>query len=371
MDYSVSDIFYLYKMSEAQTTINESKMGFENSSSTIPYPNILNLLKPFSSKNISKANVHFILTISGLWLSIFGSYYFASIIPGLLFLTIPATAVFMCRSFVLLHDCGHGSYYRRPFFNHLIGNIAGFGILIPYSLWKYIHESHHQNVGNLDKRYLNPEIWTMTLKEYQESKFAVRIAYRFMRSKFMRFTITPTINLGLMFRLVLSRFSRNANLSVIVHDILYVILVWKCLSFMSIGFLLLIFYFPLVLFYFIASYTFYAQHQFEDTYWENESDWNYLDASYHGATCLEVPAWYRFLTGNVVYHNLHHLMSGIPFYNLHKAHLALKDQLNYNIITLSEVQRLLNYKVWDEEQKKLVPFPARNKYRKNFGKTSL
>jgi omega-6 fatty acid desaturase (delta-12 desaturase) len=123
---------------------------------------------------------------------------------------------------------------------------------------------------------------------------------------------------------------------------------------------LVIFYVPLVLFYFVASYTFYAQHQFEETYWENDSEWNYQEASFHGATFIAAPKWYCWLTGNVVYHNIHHLMSGIPFYQLPAAAKALGQTIPYRLIPLSEVWGMLSLKVWDEEQKKLVPIP-RNK----------
>ena len=88
-----------------------------------------------------------------------------------------------------------------------------------------------------------------------------------------------------------------------------------------------------------------------------EPEWDYAKASFLGASCIEAPKWYRFLTGNVIYHNLHHLQSGIPFYQLHKAHLFLKSKYHYPCYTLRQVWKMLDAKVWDEEQKRLVPFP--------------
>jgi omega-6 fatty acid desaturase (delta-12 desaturase) len=315
------------------------------------------LLKPFTAKNIHLANWYFFSTLTLLWSSLFLSYYFIQHAPWALILTIPISTIFMCRSYVIEHDCGHGSFYRRETANSIAGNFMGFGILIPYSLWKYIHHSHHMNVGNLDKRSFNPEIWTMTVKEYHQSPAIKQLAYRFMRSKFTRFTLTPTLNLGLMFRFVHPRFNWKANVSVVVHDLLYILILWKLHTFISWSELILIFYTPLVIFYFVASYTFYAQHQFEETYWEKDEQWSYQEASFYGSTFIAAPKWYCWLTGNVVFHNLHHLMSGIPFYRLGEAKESFGQTIPYRLIPLKEVWKMLSLKVWDEQKKKLVPIP--------------
>jgi omega-6 fatty acid desaturase (delta-12 desaturase) len=321
----------------------------------------IELLKPFTAKNIRRANWYFFSTIFVFWTSVLLSAYFVVFFPLGLLLSIPITTAFMCRSYVIEHDCGHGSFYRTETANFIAGNLMGFGILIPYSLWKYIHHSHHMHVGNLDKRSFNPEIWTMTLDEYRNSAVMKRLAYRFMRSKFTRFTLTPTINLGLMFRLIHPRFNWKANVSVVLHDLLYAFILWKIHAYFSWTNLFIIFYIPLVIFYFVASYTFYAQHQFEDTYWEKEDLWHYQEASFYGATYIAAPKWYCWLTGNVVFHNIHHLMSGIPFYRLEEAKERFGQTLPFRMIPLSEVWKMLSLKVWDENQKKLVPIPRNQK----------
>ncbi len=311
----------------------------------------------FRKRKIGFVWFQVVLTLGGLYGSIFWGFFAFDNHPLTTVISVPLTTVFMCRSYVLLHDCGHRSLFKSSKLNELVGHLMGFGILIPHSLWQFIHDSHHKNVGNLEQRAFNPEIWTLTKKEFMAAGFWKRTAYRFMRSRWTRFSLTPTVNLGLMFRLVSTKFSRAANTSVIVHDIAYGVIVYNLLQVFPWFQCLILLYFPLVLFYFIASYTFYAQHQFENTYWESASEWDYAKASFLGASCIEAPKWYRFLTGNVIYHNLHHLQSGIPFYQLHKAHLFLKSKYHYPCYTLRQVWKMLDAKVWDEEQKRLVPFP--------------
>jgi fatty acid desaturase len=53
-------------------------------------------------------------------------------------------------------------------------------------------------------------------------------------------------------------------------------------------------------------------------------------------------------------------MSGIPFYRLDEAQKAFGQTLPFRLIPLSEVWKMLSLKVWDEDQKKLVPIPKRN-----------
>ena len=101
------------------------------------------ILKPFTAKRIPLAHWHFVSTIIILWSSLWLSHTFFQTFSWGLFLSIPITTMFMCRSYVIEHDCGHGSFYRTNVANSLAGNLMGFGILIPYSLWKYIHHSHH------------------------------------------------------------------------------------------------------------------------------------------------------------------------------------------------------------------------------------
>ena len=320
------------------------------------YKEALKILKPFAKKDIRKANFEFGFTVITLWTSILTSFYFFKDMPLILWVTVPITTMFMCRSFVIEHDCGHQSFYRTKRMNAIAGNILGFGVLIPYDMWKFIHHSHHMHVGNLDKRDLNPEIWTLTVNEYKNANIFKKMTYKFIRSRFSRFVVAPTIIYGIIFRLVSPKFSRNANISVIIHDIIYAGIFWFLLSLVPFSQIFLIIILPLILFYSIVSYTFYAQHQFEDTYWETDENWDYKDATFKGSTYLLAPKWFNWLSGNVGYHNVHHLISTIPHYRLSEAQASLGNSMEFKPISICKVWDLLGMKLWDEKKKKLVRF---------------
>lgn len=320
------------------------------------YRKALEILKPFCKKNIGLANFQFVTTFIFLWSTLLLSYFVYD--EGWYFSLIlfPIITILMCRSYVIEHDCGHQSFYRKKSTNAIIGNIMAFPIMIPYSMWKYIHNSHHNHVGNLDKRDINPEMWTMTVKEYENSSAFKKIAYQFIRSKFSRFVFAPVAIFGIIFRFPNRKFDRMSNIAVIIYDILYFLTFWFITDYISFEKLLFIYFIPLVGFFMIASYVFYAQHQFEDTYWENNENWTYEEATFKGSTFLSAPRWFNWVSGNVVYHNIHHLISTIPNYNLEKAQLALGNSLEFKPISIFKVYSLLELKLWDEEKKKLVGF---------------
>ena len=178
-----------------------------------------------------------------------------------------------------------------------------------------------------------------------------------IRSKASRLIFAPVVIFGVIFRIPHGRLNRPSIITVIVYDALYAAGIYLLLQIMPLSKLLLIYGLPLYLFWVIASYVFYAQHQFEDTYWETQDKWTYEEATFLGSTYLTSPRWFNWVTGNVGYHNIHHLISSIPNYNLEKAQNALNGILEFRPISIFTVYHLLELKLWDEEKKKLVKFP--------------
>ena len=51
-----------------------------------------------------------------------------------LFLSVFA-AGFMVRTFIIFHDCGHGSFFKSKRLNTIVGIITGFMVFTPYHKW--------------------------------------------------------------------------------------------------------------------------------------------------------------------------------------------------------------------------------------------
>jgi acyl-lipid omega-6 desaturase (Delta-12 desaturase) len=316
------------------------------------------ILKPFCKKNIGYAAYQLVSTLAILYASFFFAFWVFQFGWYYTIVFIPVTAAMLCRCYVIIHDCGHRSFFRSDLANDIAGNLAAFPILIPHFTWKYIHDVHHKHVGNLDMRDVNPESWTMTVREYNNSGAFKKALYRFMRSRFWRFAIAPWAVFGVLMRFPNPKFDWKGNVSVMLYDVLYVAIAVLLLKYFAPVQILLAVVIPLILFFTIAFYVFYAQHQFEDTYWEYTEDWNYAAASFHGSTYLSAPKWFHRLSGNVMHHNIHHVISSIPNYNLAKAHSTLRREIEYPEISIFKVYSMLDFKLWDEEKKKMVGFPV-------------
>lgn len=61
-------------------------------------------------------------------------------------------AGFLIRTFIIMHDCGHGSFFKSKKANDFWGYISGVLTFTPYRKWTKEHAIHHGTSGNLDKR---------------------------------------------------------------------------------------------------------------------------------------------------------------------------------------------------------------------------
>jgi len=319
------------------------------------YNSLISKIKPFQKADNLKSLwiiSYSVLLTSTFILSSASSY---SIHPALSILFWPPVFVIFCRLFVIEHDCGHFSFFTKPYQNRIAGSIAGFILLIPFSLWRYIHNLHHSTMGNLDKRNINPELWTMTTEEYTNASFSKKIAYRILRSVYFHILLMPFI------LIIISKFPQpklgiRATLSLVSTDLVYVLIFYILLINNLLQLTLFVYFIPLYAFYIFASLIFHLQHQYEDTYWKPDEEWNFADAALAGSSFLDFKPFLRWITGNVGYHHIHHLNSKIPFYNLPYASNEVSAEIKVKPIKFRYFYRYFNCKLWDSDMQKLVPY---------------
>src|SRR5580704_2874413 len=81
-------------------------------------------------------------------------------------LTIPLAILagaFLVRTFILFHDCGHGSFFKSSIANHGRGAITGILTFAPFYHWRWEHAIHHSSSGDLDRRGTG-DVWTLTVQ---------------------------------------------------------------------------------------------------------------------------------------------------------------------------------------------------------------
>ncbi|MEK7241050.1 MAG: fatty acid desaturase [Gemmatimonadota bacterium] len=274
------------------------------------------------------------------------------------------TAGLLTRTFIIMHDCGHGSYFTSRRANDIVGVITGFLTLMPYAKWRREHALHHASSGDLDRRGVG-DIYTLTMKEYFSRKWLGRLGYRLARTPAFLLTIGPVY-----FFLHQRWPSRGKDAakdelsSVILTNI-------AVMGFIAIFVLLLgtktvlTTYLPAYyLSVFGGIWLFFAQHQFEDAYWAEHDQWDYANAAIRGSSYLKLPRVLQWFTGNIGLHHVHHLSPKIPNYKLEAAHLSNPMFELAPVLKMTDAVKVLRLALYDEEQRKLVSFgEARRRFR--------
>ena len=116
-----------------------------------------------------------------------------------LLLAVPA-AGFLVRLFMIQHDCGHGSFFRRRRANDWVGRVIGVLTLTPYDFWRHTHALHHANSGNLDHRGFG-DVDTLTVREFLALSRWRQLMYRLYRNPIVMFGVGPMYLFVLQHRL--------------------------------------------------------------------------------------------------------------------------------------------------------------------------
>ncbi len=301
----------------------------------------------------------FELTVTGAGFVAFWAAAWAalSVSPWLALALALLNGFWLVRLFLIQHDCGHQSFFVGRQTNDWIGRIIGVLTLTPYTVWKRGHSIHHANAGNLDRRGIG-DVATLTVEEFYQRGWFGRALYRAYRSPLVMFGLGPAylfmlehrLPLGLMrsgWRYWLSAMGTNLGIAVMVGT-LYYFGGWQVVA--------LIYVPTVVSAATIGVWLFFVQHQFEDTYWDHEADWQLHDAALLGSSHYRLPAPLAWLTANIGIHHVHHLYARIPFYRLTEILRDYPALAEAQVLTLRESLSCARLHLWDKAGRRLVTF---------------
>jgi acyl-lipid omega-6 desaturase (Delta-12 desaturase) len=309
-----------------------------------------------SAINLATSVVPYLLVVGLMYVAL-GVSYLLTLALALL------AAGFLVRTFIVFHDCTHGSFLESKRANTWLGTALGLLVFATFGCWRHSHAVHHATAGDLDRRGVG-DVGTITVAEYHARSWRGRLGYRMFRHPLVMFGIGPIFALVVQPRLVPRSARPRIQRSVMATNLALIALVGGLCWLIGWQSYLLIQAPTLMLAGAAGIWLFYVQHQFEDVYWESAEHWSYADAALRGSSYLKLPKVLQFFTGNIGLHHVHHLSARIPNYNLQRAHDENPMFHDVPTLSLADGVRTVRLKLYDEQRRQMVTF---GQARKNAG----
>jgi acyl-lipid omega-6 desaturase (Delta-12 desaturase) len=270
-------------------------------------------------------------------------------------------AGFLMRTFIIFHDCGHGSFFKSKKANDVAGNLTGFLNFTPYYRWKHDHAIHHATAGDLDRRGVG-DVFTMTVQEYLSAPWWKKTGYRIMRNPFFLFGVAPLSVFLITQRIPVPWQGKRerasiwwTNIALLVEIVLLCwLLGWKTYLMIQL---------PVI---WISStlgiWLFYVQHNFLPSYWERHENWEFAKAGLQGSSFYKLPALLQWFSGNIGFHHIHHLSPKIPNYNLPKCQ---EENALFQVkpLTIRSSLKSISLRLYDEERRMMVGWEGLKLYK--------
>ena len=313
-------------------------------------------VEPYVGPNARRASFQLATTLVPLALSMWAILALTAVSPLLgLILALP-TAGLLVRTFILMHDCAHGSFFATRRLNDFVGAFTGTLTLTPFAQWRRDHAMHHASSGDLDRRG-HGDVPTLTVREYLDKSPRARLWYRIVRHPALLMLVGP-IHLAISQRVRGKSTATGTKQLASVWKTNVVLVAILAAALFTVGWKGVVFAYA-VPYYFAAMagvWLFYVQHQFEDTYWAPHGEWDYVDAALRGSSHLQLPLVLRWFTGNIGLHHVHHVAPRIPNYRLQSCHDANAMFERSPLVTFRSGTAALRLALWDEDQHRLVRF---------------
>ncbi len=313
-------------------------------------------VEPFTGPSARRASFQLVTTLGALFLTMWATRAALAVSPLLALAFVLPTAGLLIRTFILMHDCAHGSFFASRRLNDAVGMVTGVLTLTPFTQWRRDHALHHASSGDLDRRG-HGDVKTLTVREYLAKSPRGRLGYRLVRHPVLLLLGGPlylafsnrTSGQGISTgpRQVANVWLTNVAIGVLL-TVAVVTLGWATV--------LLAYLLPFYLAAMAGVWLFYVQHQFEDAHWSRHEDWDYVEAALRGSSHLRLPRVLQWFTGNIGLHHVHHVAPKIPNYRLQPCHDANEMFHDSPVVTIRSGTAGLRLALWDEDHKRLVAF---------------
>ncbi|MGM9948480.1 MAG: fatty acid desaturase [Lysinibacillus sp.] len=310
---------------------------------------------PFAKSEKRKSIMQMVNTLVPLMAAWALGFYLLQYSPWLTVACSVVAAGFVVRTFIIFHDCTHGSFFKNKKANDYVGFVTGVLTSFPYEKWKREHTIHHATSSNLDKRGIG-DIDMLTVDEYMEKSKLGRLGYRLYRNPIVMFGLGPIYMVLVLNRVNRSDAKRKERINTHLTTATMAVILGSLMLLTSWQAVLLVYGVTLFIAGALGIWLFYIQHTYEDSYFEYNEDWDYVKAAVEGSSYYKLPKLLQWITGNIGFHHVHHLSPRVPNYHLEAAHEAVPPLQKATTITLTTSLESIRYKLYDPEHKKFITF---------------
>ncbi len=223
--------------------------------------------------------------------------------------------------FVIGHDCGHRSFSKSRSLNNWVGHITMMPLIYPFHSWRILHDHHHQHTNKMDV----DNAWApWRVEAFQAESPLMRLLYRGMRGPFWWLA---SIAHWAMLHFNVNQFAPRDRAAVKVS--IAVVLGFAVLFFPTLYFTLGLWgivkfwLMPWLGYHFWMSTFTLVHHTIPEIQFNPEEKWFPVAAQLAGTVHCDYPHWVEVLCHDINVHVPHHISTGIPSYNLRKAHRSL------------------------------------------------
>mmetsp|Transcript_43884 Transcript_43884/g.72488 ORF Transcript_43884/g.72488 Transcript_43884/m.72488 type:complete len:347 (-) Transcript_43884:312-1352(-) len=265
------------------------------------------------------------------------------------------------KVFIILHDCGHHSFFVDGTNNEIFGRICSVFVCTPFYFWQKAHNKHHAIQGCSEKLDLSATIhFTVANVRDMRNKW-LQALYLVFRIPVIFYLATPFLIWFVWFPYicVLQR-DPLPLLGYLVRPLLiYAFAPAERTFYFCMQLNMIVSYIPE----FLGVVLFHIQHSHNPSYRKSKHDgFNKLDASVHGSYCHAVPFWLKWFTMGIEFHSFHHFDTAIPGYQLqyfyektHEESKKKEELLKYEVKNtsktfdsrLSEVDVIDYHDIWN------------------------
>jgi len=280
----------------------------------------------------------------------------------LVLLLSPVAAGLAVRSFVLQHDCGHGSFFRSRKVNTIVGRGLSLLTFTPYDHWRRHHNIHHGSWNNLSHRGRLSDMYSdcITVAEYHDMSHLQKFLYAASKHPVISLLLMPPVIFFIVYRVPFDapgrgwrKERRNLHLTSLGIGLLYGGTAWA-FGVVPVAVAMAAVIYPASV---AGVWLFLVQHKFEGARWDADPNWDAFEASLYGCSFLRLPKLFAWFSGNIGYHHVHHAAPGIPNYRLKDCHHAHELLQGVKTVRPAEGFREIGrHELWDEDSRVMVKF---------------